>query len=564
MSGLAAATAAHLAGRHGCACSLRRRPLAFRRRCRRAAGFAVSATRLGLPDAGLISYAEMVDQASLQPHRLRAPHLPAAWAQALCLAGPHASAKRHWTLRRRGQGRQLTSAASIPIIGDGDTGYGNAVNVKKTVRGYALAGFAGILIEDQVSPKACGHTQGRKVVPREEATMRIRAAADAREEGAFDIVIVARTDARQAISLAEALARVQGFAEAGADVLFIDALTTEDEMRAFCKILPDIPKMANMLEGGGCTPILSPDQLASIGFKLVAYPLSLLGVSIRAMQDALAALNSGRMPPPAVLPTFEEIKSVVGFPEYYADAQRYATESNESSEQRVSQSSRLVERKREASWEEAMESSRPGAASHPTEHKMGPSGMNITRKSDNEQQRNLLKATLSTREGSLLDSLTGEYLPPDTKEQINPLKSPNYTSHADGVGLQLMKLRLRISGRNGITKLDARYLHLTQAGFLNGVAQIISEVDGLDLKDMLSKATSTFNTSSGDPILETQSRNDDCIQIFLERSRSTTAGEGYDRPSAMSWSARAFHHTEVTDLGPTEDVNGKVEAPVAP
>eukprot|EP00850_Spirogloea_muscicola_P014435 SM000103S09527 [mRNA] locus=s103:504523:507417:- [translate_table: standard] len=484
-----AATAAHLAGRRGYAC-----PFGGGRwlsdgsggRRRRAAGFAVSATRLGLPDAGLISYAEM--------------------------------------------GRQLTSAASIPIIGDGDTGYGNAVSVKRTVRGYALAGFAGILIEDQVSPKACGHTQGRRVVPREEATMRIRAAADARVEGAFDIVIVARTDARQAVSLAEALARVQGFAEAGADVLFVDALTSEEEMRAFCNILPDIPKMANMLEGGGCTPILSPDQLASIGFKLIAYPLSLLGVSMRAMQDALAALKSGRLPPPAVLPTFEEIKSVVGFPEYYADAQRYATESHreKSSEQRFSQSSRLVERKREASSEEAAESSigRPGAASHPTEHEMGPSGMNVIRKSDNERQLNPPQETLGTCEGSLLDTSTEAYFSPDTKERIESLGSPNLTSRADFVGLQLMKLRLRISGRNGITKFNARvpvhsllacYLpHLTQAGFLIGMAQKISEVDGLDLKDMLSKALSTSNTSRGNPVLEIQSRNGDCIQIFLE------------------------------------------------
>ncbi|GBF93122.1 hypothetical protein Rsub_05851 [Raphidocelis subcapitata] len=200
-------------------------------------GFCTSAARLGAPDTGLLSYSEMVDQ-----------------------------------------GRYVNEATrAIPIIGDGDTGYGNAMNVKRTVRGYAAAGFAGILIEDQTWPKSCGHVRNKKVVPRAEAVARIRAAVDAREEGA-DILIVARTDARQAESLEEALARAEAFAEAGADVLFIDALASVDEMRAFCGLggaAAGVPKMANMLEGGGKTPILSPEELEGVGFSLVAYPLSL-------------------------------------------------------------------------------------------------------------------------------------------------------------------------------------------------------------------------------------------------------------------------------------------------
>eukprot|EP00245_Coleochaete_scutata_P017349 TRINITY_DN8485_c0_g1_i1.p1 TRINITY_DN8485_c0_g1~~TRINITY_DN8485_c0_g1_i1.p1 ORF type:complete len:518 (+),score=94.12 TRINITY_DN8485_c0_g1_i1:80-1633(+) len=247
-------------------------------------GFAVSAARLGLPDTGLISYGEMVEQ-----------------------------------------GRLIANAVSIPVIGDGDNGYGNAMNVKRTVQGYAQAGFAGILIEDQVSPKACGHTAGRKVLSREEAIMKIKAAVDARNEGPYDILIVARTDARQAISFEEALWRARAFAEAGADVLFVDALASKQEMIDFCQVAPSLPKMANMLEGGGRTPILSPDELATIGFKIVAYPLSLIGVSIRAMKDALSALKSGRLPPPSQLPSFEEVKAVVGFPEYYVDEAKYAT-----------------------------------------------------------------------------------------------------------------------------------------------------------------------------------------------------------------------------------------------
>ncbi|KAL5703052.1 hypothetical protein ACHQM5_028193 [Ranunculus cassubicifolius] len=170
-------------------------------------GFSVSAARLGLPDVGLISYGEMVEQ-----------------------------------------GRLITEAVSIPVIGDGDNGYGNAMNVKRTVKGFINAGFAGIILEDQVSPKACGHTHGRKVVSREEAVMRIKAAVDARKESGSDIVIVARTDSRQAISLEESLWRSRAFGDAGADVLFIDALASKEEMRAFCEVFPLLPKMVRSIK----------------------------------------------------------------------------------------------------------------------------------------------------------------------------------------------------------------------------------------------------------------------------------------------------------------------------
>lgn len=255
-------------------------------------GFSISAARLGLPDAGYISYGEMLDQAQL-----------------------------------------IAQAVSIPVIGDGDNGYGNAMNVKRTIKGFIRAGIAGILLEDQASPKACGHTRGRKVLPREEAVMRIKAAIHAREETGSDIVIVARTDARQAVSLDEALWRVKAFADAGADVLFIDALASKEEMKAFCETAPQVPKLANMLEGGGKTPILSPSELEEIGYKLVVYPLSLMGVSIRAMQDALNALKGGRIPSSETMPTFEEIKEIVGFNAYYEEEKRYDTTSSQVSEQ---------------------------------------------------------------------------------------------------------------------------------------------------------------------------------------------------------------------------------------
>jgi len=245
-------------------------PLAFM------SGFAVSAVRLGLPDTGLISYGEMLDQ-----------------------------------------GRNICSAVSIPIIGDGDTGFGNPLNVKRTVQGYAQAGFACIMLEDQVMPKRCGHTQGKAVVAREEALMRLQAAVDARNEGS-DILIMARTDARATDNLDEAIARCRAFARIGADITFLEAPESEAEMRRYCNEVPG-PKMANLIEFGK-TPVLPPAQLQAIGYRIAVYPLTLLNVSIKAMRTALAQVQQGRAPD--VL-DFEALKTAVGFPEYYAGEVRY-------------------------------------------------------------------------------------------------------------------------------------------------------------------------------------------------------------------------------------------------
>ncbi len=256
-------------------------------------GFSVAGARLGLPDTGLVSYGEMVEQ-----------------------------------------GRQMIEATStMPLIGDGDTGHGNAMNVIRTVQGYAHAGFSGILIEDQVWPKSCGHVRGKQVIPRDEAIARIQAACDARK-GNQDIVIVARTDAKQAVSFEEALERAQAFADQGADVVFIDALETVAEMRTFCARVAGAHKMANMLEGGGKTPILKPQELEEMGFKLVAYPLSLLGVSIRAMQDALVALKRGDIP--NTVPEFSELQDVVGFTKYFSNESIYAVSNEETPRKRDS------------------------------------------------------------------------------------------------------------------------------------------------------------------------------------------------------------------------------------
>ena len=239
-------------------------------------GFAVSAARLGMPDTGLISYGELVDQ-----------------------------------------GQNICRAVSIPMIGDGDTGFGSAQNIKRTVQGYARAGFAGIMLEDQVAPKRCGHAEGKSVVGRDEALMRIRAAVDARDAG-DDILIMARTDARVE-DLDEAIARCRLFREIGADITFLEAPASEAEMQRYCAEV-DGPKMANMIEGGK-TPLLPPARLQEIGYAIAVYPLTLLNVSIAAMRAALESLARGERAPGAM--EFTDLKAAVGFPEYYAEEARY-------------------------------------------------------------------------------------------------------------------------------------------------------------------------------------------------------------------------------------------------
>ncbi len=242
-------------------------------------GFAVSAARLGAPDTGLISYGEMVDSA-----------------------------------------RNVVAATSIPVIGDGDTGYGNALNVKRTVKGYAQAGMAAIMIEDQVAPKRCGHTKGKLVVDRVQAVDRIKAAVDAREEGG-DILILARTDARHGHGLDEALERAAAFKAAGADILFVEAPKSEDEMRRICREVPGV-HMANIVEGGE-TPALPHARLEEIGYRIAAYPLTLLSAATRAMTEALSVMKSGGHPDQLLLP-FADLRRHVGFDAYYDEEQRYS------------------------------------------------------------------------------------------------------------------------------------------------------------------------------------------------------------------------------------------------
>src|SRR5262249_45439345 len=217
------------------------------------------------------------------------------------------------------QGRNICGAVDIPVIGDGDTGYGNAVNVKRTVSGYARAGFACVMIEDQRAPKRCGHTRGKEVVERADALTRIRAAVDAREEGA-EILVMARTDARATHGLDEALWRARAFEDAGADLLFVEAPRNEREMERVCKSSA-LPQMANLVEGGD-TPLLAPLALEALGYRIAAYPLTLLSAATFAMQRALDALRRGEHP--SELLPFPELRAAVGFGRYDAERLRYA------------------------------------------------------------------------------------------------------------------------------------------------------------------------------------------------------------------------------------------------
>lgn len=190
-------------------------------------GFGAVASHLGLPDAGLATYSDMV-----------------------------------------GRVRQIASGTQTPLIADGDTGYGGLLNVEHTVRGYEAAGAQAIQIEDQEFPKKCGHTLGRRVIALEDAARKIRVAAETRSSKEF--LIVARTDARTTHGLDEALRRGEAFAKAGADVLFIESPESEEEMRQICRSF-DTPLMANMVEGGR-TPVLAGAELESMGYKVAIFP----------------------------------------------------------------------------------------------------------------------------------------------------------------------------------------------------------------------------------------------------------------------------------------------------
>lgn len=209
-------------------------------------GFGTSANLLGKPDYGYLTLSEMVMNA-----------------------------------------KNMVRAVSIPLIADADTGYGNVINVQRTVEEYEQAGVASIHLEDQVFPKKCGHMNGKQVIPTEEHVQKIKAAVATRKDPNF--LIIARTDARAVHDLEDAIERGKAYADAGADLLFIEAPQSVQEMEKICRSFPDVPLVANMVEHGK-TPFLLIEELRQLGFKLVIYPVSVLFSATFAVQETLRKL----------------------------------------------------------------------------------------------------------------------------------------------------------------------------------------------------------------------------------------------------------------------------------
>jgi 2-methylisocitrate lyase-like PEP mutase family enzyme len=246
-------------------------------------GYGVSAS-LGLPDAGLISYTEMV-----------------------------------------GRVAQICQATSTPVICDADTGFGGLLNVERTVRGYEAAGAAAIQLEDQVFPKKCGHTPGRRVVPIGEMVRKIQVAVASRSTP--DMLIVARTDARTQHGMDEALRRGEAYAKAGADILFIESPETEEEMRTIGRNF-DIPLLANMVDGGR-TPVLPKKRLEEIGYKVAIFPATGFLATAKALELVYGVLRdkgSSDTLSGSELYSFEAFNKLVGFEQVWDFEKRWAEE----------------------------------------------------------------------------------------------------------------------------------------------------------------------------------------------------------------------------------------------
>jgi methylisocitrate lyase len=243
-------------------------------------GYSLSATLLGEPDFGLLTQTEML-----------------AAAQRIC------------------------TVVDQPVIVDADTGYGNAINVIRTVKELVRVGAAGLFLEDQVWPKRCGHMKGKQVIPLAEQLKKLRAAIDAREGG--DLFIVARTDARQALGLSDAVRRGVAFKEAGADAVFIEAPETKEEMQEIARSVPG-PLVANMIERG-VTPLMPPEELRALGFQLIVWPLAPLYASAKVLKEVYTTLRSQGTTAGMLerLMPFDEFHEIVGLDEKYALDARY-------------------------------------------------------------------------------------------------------------------------------------------------------------------------------------------------------------------------------------------------
>lgn len=246
-------------------------------------GFGTTASLIGRPDVGLLSGSEMVDNAA-----------------------------------------RIVSAVDVPVIADADTGYGNAINVLRTVRAYEQAGVAGIHLEDQVMPKKCGHLSGKSVIAKEEMVGKVRAAASARSDE--DFLLIARTDAAAASGLDDAIDRAEAYAEAGADVLFVEAPTDEAGVARIAGELRDVaPLVFNWAEGGR-TPALALERIAELGFSLVLFPIGALLAATAGMRAVLSTLRADGTPAAALpdLPSFGEFTDLIGLPEVRELEQRFS------------------------------------------------------------------------------------------------------------------------------------------------------------------------------------------------------------------------------------------------
>ncbi|MDQ0035736.1 2-methylisocitrate lyase-like PEP mutase family enzyme [Variovorax boronicumulans] len=216
---------------------------------------------------------------------------------------------------------RIRDAVSVPLIVDADTGFGNALNVRHTVRTLERAGADCIQFEDQVAPKRCGHFSGKEVIATEEAVSKIKAAVDARQDQ--DLLIMARTDAAAVHGFEAAVERAQKFAEAGADILFVEAVTTADEIRALPQRLTK-PQLMNMVIGGK-TPIFNAEDLGELGYGIVLYANAALQGAVAGMQNALTVLRDEKqvLESSGLVTTFAERQRLVGKPEWDALEKRY-------------------------------------------------------------------------------------------------------------------------------------------------------------------------------------------------------------------------------------------------
>ena len=243
-------------------------------------GYGTVASYLGLPDAGIATYRDMIERIA-----------------------------------------QIAKMTKTPLIADADTGYGGLLNVRHTVRGYEEAGVSAIQIEDQEYPKKCGHTENRRVIAAEDMVQKIRVACDSRSSE--DFLVIARTDSRTEMGLDEALRRGELYAKAGADVVFVESPETEDELKTIASSL-DVPVMANIVNGGR-TPELPVDRLAEMGFSVAIFPaIGFLAVAASLQAAYKTVLDGGHPPKDLPMYSFEEFNKLIGFSDVWAFERKYA------------------------------------------------------------------------------------------------------------------------------------------------------------------------------------------------------------------------------------------------